>query len=194
MLKYQGSTSPHIKKRIQADLKTVPDCELKTLWLEVNRVSIGYADGVDTSSSTSSSIYSSSYSSEEDRGAGEGTNFIPETPAQAAEHPDIVTYQQISGRFPGERDYGSIIETMQYLRKKHGDKLTEVLTPYWTAWSTRKAKGGKPYNPASLVWLYEWAMQGTIPSANGHEPQYGETKIDRKAIIRKVAQNANAHA
>lgn len=191
MLKYQGSTSPHVKKRIQADLKAVPDCALKTQWLQAYRVLIGYKDGIDTSSS--SSIYSSiySYSSEEGGGVGEETKTkIPETPKEANEDPDIQTYVRISGRFPGARDYRVIIETIRFLREKHGATLETVLQPYWTAWSTRKTKDQKPYSPASLVWLCEWAMQGTIPSANGHEPAFGELKQNTLDVIKKVAANA----
>lgn len=191
MFKYQGSNSPKLLARIRADIKTVPDCSLKEKWLNENSVLIGYADGRDTSLSVS--ISSSSSVSGEGGGAGEetkpveDTDWIPETPKQASEHPDIQTYQRISGRFPGVRDYQGVIETVRFLREQHGDRLDEFLKPYWLAWSTRKNKDNRPYNPASLVWLYEWAMQGDIPKANGHEPKIGE---DRKTIIRKVAQHA----
>lgn len=195
MLKYQASTSPHVKKRIEADLKAVPDCALKTLWLQANRVLIGYAEGVDTSSSSSSSIYSSSYSSEGREGVGEKPEiWIPNTPAEAAQHPDIQIYQKITGRFPGDRDYQVIVTTFEHLRKTHGDQLENYLMPYWTAWSTRKTKEKRPYSPSSPVWYGEWAMQGKIPSANGHEPQLGETtSTETQDVIRKVAQRANAH-
>lgn len=191
MLKYQGSTSPHVKKRIQADLKAVPDCALKTQWLQAYRVSIGYEDGIDTSSS--SSIYSSSYSSEEGGGMGEetkteptGNDWIPETPREAMSHPDIKTYEQITGRFPGDRDYRVIIDTIRFLREKHGATLEDFLKPYWTAWSTRKTKDNKPYSTSSLVWLCEWAMQGDVPKANGHEPQQNWSPIPSAEETRKM--------
>lgn len=136
----------------------------------------------------SSSSDSLSDSSSEGGGVGEGTNdsWIPETPKQAASHPDIMAYKRVCGGFPGERDYAKIIETIQFLRGKHGDKLEETLKPYWSAWSTRKTKDGKPYSPHSLVWLCEWAMQGEIPRTNGHEPK----RTHNKDIIRKAAQHA----
>ena len=193
MLKYQGSTSPHVKKRIQGDLKAVPECALKTLWMQSNRVWIGYEEGIDTSSSSSSSSYSSSYSSVEGGGVGEETNWIPETPKDAVEHPDIQIYQKVSGRFPGQRDYATVIKTIHYLREKQGEGIVDYLTPYWTAWSTRKTKENKPYSPSSLVWLCEWAMQSEIPKANGHEPKQGESNTQTQDVIRKVAQRANAH-
>lgn len=191
MFKYQGSNSPKLLARIRSDIKTVPTCELKEKWLKENRVLIGYADGSDTSLSVS--ISSSSSVSEEGGGAGEETkpdsksDWLPETPKQAGDHPDIQVYVRVSGRFPGIRDYKGIIETVQCLREKHGDNLEQFLKPYWLAWSTRLTKDKKPYNAASLVWLYEWAMQEQIPIANGHEPKFRE---DRQAIIRKVAQYA----
>lgn len=144
---------------------------------------------VTPSSSSSSSSKSYSYS-EEGGGMGEGTKPIPETPKEAKEHPDIQVFQSVSGRFPGKRDYGTIIDTVEYLRGQHGENIEGVLKPYWTAWSTRKTKDGKPYSQSSLVWLCEWAMQGEIPRANGHEPRQGETAVDKQAIIRKVAENA----
>ena len=52
MLKYQGSPSPKVQTRIQADIKAVPDCDLKRQALD--SLSIPYRRGSDTS------IYSSS--------------------------------------------------------------------------------------------------------------------------------------
>ena len=192
MFKYQGSQSPKVIERAKKDVASVPECPLKDKWLSENTLLIGYpygieeeGDGIDTSSYSSSSSSISSSDSREGGGTGEETQ-IPETPRQAAEHPDIQVYEQISGRFPGERDYRVIIETMQYLREKHGPSLTDYLAPYWTAWSTRKTKDKRPYSKSSLVWLCEWAMQGEIPRANGHEPQSGEL-LDRASIIKKVS-------
>lgn len=194
MFKYQGSGSPKLLARIKADLKAVPDCALKEKWLEDNTVLIGYGRGSDTTFSISSSISSSILSSEEGGGMGEETkiDWLPETPKQAASHPDIMAYQQVSGRFPGSANYASVIETIQYLRQKHGDRLIDELKPYWTAWSTRKTKDNKPYSPASLVWLCEWAMQGEIPKANGHEPRQGETASQTQDVIQQVTQRRMA--
>lgn len=111
---------------------------------------------------------------------------MPTTPKQAKEHPDIQAYERVSGQFPGVRNYGVIVETIQFLRKQYGANLEEFLMPYWAAWSTRRTKDGRKYSPSSLVWLCEWAMQGEIPSANGHEPQIKGGK--RSDVIRKVAQ------
>lgn len=190
MLKYQGSTSPHVKKRIQGDLKAVPDCALKTLWLQANTVLIGYEEGIDTSSSSSIYSSSSSYSSVEGEGVGEETKTLPTTPAEAASHPDIKLYREITGRFPGDRDYQRIISTFEFLRSQHGDKLGQYLTPYWSAWSSRTTKDKKPYSPSSPVWYCEWAMQGVIPNANGHEPAIGELQQKTLDVIKKVANNA----
>ena len=150
----------------------------------------GNGDVAEKESSSPSSSPSLSYSSSEGEGAGEGT-WIPTTPKEAATHPDIMVYQQVTGRFPGDRDYARIIDTVQYLREKHGEAVIDFLKPYWTAWSTRKVKStGKAYNPASLVWLGEWAMTGDIPSANGHEPKSGElNSVDE--VINQVVHNAN---
>lgn len=197
MFKYQGSTSPKLRERIKADLKAVPVCDLRARWENENTVLIPYGSGSDTSCSISISSSISDSSSEEGGGTGEETSplapSMPTTPRQAAEHPDIQAFQRISGCFPGERDYVTIIETMQYLRQQHGD-LDVYLKPFWTAWSTRKTKEGKPYSLKSLVWLYEWAMQGDIPKANGHEPKMSGKKVNNQKAIDKVAERmSNVH-
>lgn len=145
------------------------------------------ADEAGLSSSSSSSTLNSSLDSL-GGGVGEDATWIPETPKQAKEHPYIQVYEKVCGRFPGERDYVQIIDTVHYLRAQHED-VEGYLMPYWTAWSSRKTKDQKPYSHKSLVWLCEWAMQGDIPKANGHEPQKGETGIDVGDVIRKVAKN-----
>ena len=188
MFKYQGSTSPKLKERIKADLKAVPVCDLRARWEKENTVSIGYGSGRDTSSSISISSSISDSSSEEGGGTGEETKTpaipMPTTPRQAAEHPDIQAFKRVSGRFPGEHDYVPVIETIQYLREQHGD-VEAYLKQYWLAWSTRKTKDGKPYSLKSLVWLYEWAMQGEIPTANGHEPKMSVkvASVDQKVAL-----------
>lgn len=122
----------------------------------------------DVTSSSSSSDSDSVSGSEEGGGAGEG-DWIPETPAQASEHPDIQAFKAICGRIPGVRDYAIVIDTIRLLRAKHGAKLTETVKPCWLAWSTRKTKNGRQYDAASLVWLTEWAVNGQIPPVNGRE-------------------------
>jgi len=148
----------------------------------------GNADVAGNESPSSSTSPSYSSSEEEEECVGGETTEIPETPAEAKAHPDIQLYETVSGRFPGSRDYKVIIQTLQYLRKDHPD-LQTYLVPYWTAWSTRKTREGKPYQASSLVWLCEWAMQGDIPRANGHEPRPGETAGSIDDVIKQVVQN-----
>lgn len=134
-----------------------------------------YATEGVTGSSSSESNSPLDSESEEGGGVGEG-DPIPQTPAQALQHPDIQAYQSICGRIPGVRDYAIVIETIRLLRAKHGEKLVETVKPYWLAWSSRRTKNGQPYDPASLVWLGEWAVNGQIPRANGKEPTSGENR------------------
>ena len=78
MLKYQGSSSPKLLARIEADIKAVPECELKKKFLEAypnNTVSIPYGNGIDTSLSLSDSdSVSDSFSVEEGGTGGETKN------------------------------------------------------------------------------------------------------------------------
>lgn len=194
MWKYQGSKSPKVLDRARKDMDAVPACPLKDKCLYENTISILYGygieedgDGIDTSSYSSSSSYIYSSSSGEGGGMGEETKGYPETPKQAMAHPDIQVYERVTKGIPGMRDYRTVIDTIQSLREKHGSNLDEYLIPYWTAWSTRKTKEGKPYSPTSMVWLCEWAVRGEIPRANGHEPKMDQSTSD---VIRKVAGNA----
>ena len=118
---------------------------------------------------------------------GEETD-IPDTPAQAMKHPDIQAFQAICGRIPGARDYKAVIETIQLLRKTHGEKLTEAIKPFWLAWSTRTNKQtGKPYDPASLVWLCEWAINGQIPAISNGNGSSAKPAIDENAVKNTMA-------
>lgn len=117
------------------------------------------AENESTSTSVSDSV-------SEREGVGERDQPFPKTPREAVEHPDIKVFQEICGRVPGERDYALVIDTIRFLRGKHGAKLIANVTPYWLAWSSRKGKNGKKYNPAMLVWLTEWAVNDEIPGEN----------------------------
>jgi hypothetical protein len=89
---------------------------------------------------------------------------IPDTPAAAMEHPDIQLFQRVCGRIPGSSQYLTVIETMRHFREMHGPQTVEHLRPFWLAWSSRKRlSDGRPYDPGSLTWLTEWALNGTIP-------------------------------
>jgi hypothetical protein len=173
MLHYQGGSSPKLVTRIVADIKAVPESEMKQefiYWLR-DTVSIQYAYSIYTLLSSSVSVSKSVSGSEEEGGEGGETDWIPDTPKQAEEHPDIQAFKAICGRIPGRRDYSLVIETIQLLRARYGEKLVNQVKSYWLAWSTRKTQGGRPYDKASLVWLTEWAVNGEIPRANGSEPK-----------------------
>ncbi len=119
---------------------------------------------------------------------GEGTKWIPDTVAEAKKHPDIMLYQKITSRFPGESDWQVIVDVFDFLRGQHGDGLEAYLVPFWTNWSSRRTRENKPYSSKSRVWYAEWAMTGKIPQANGHEPQLGESGVDD--VVNEVVQNA----
>lgn len=190
MYKYQGTESPQIKKRIIADIKAVPNCEIKKRFILENRVLIGYADGSETLLSISSLVNYSSIPVE-GGGVGEETNIqIPATPRQAMANPYIQAYQKITGGFPGERDYAVIIDTFKYFEQKYGESYQDHLIPFWMAWNSGVTKEGKPYKKNSRVWYGEWAMQGFVPKLNGHEPKMGEIK--NQADIDKEKQTARS--
>jgi hypothetical protein len=100
---------------------------------------------------------------------------IPETPKEAAEHPDIRVFMDACGRIPGVKQYRVVIDTVRYLRTKYprDSDLAGYLQRFWIAWSGRVGLTGKKYDPSSLVWLTEWATNGEIPEVHSRSPADG---------------------
>jgi hypothetical protein len=107
---------------------------------------------------------------------------MPSTPLKAMRHPDIQLFQEVCGRMPGAAHYEVVIETIRHFRRQKGEGTAEYLRPSWLAWSGRKRRSdGKPYDPGSLIWLTEWALNGTIPPENGGSNEtHGGTAAPRK--------------
>ena len=80
----------------------------------------------------------------------------------------IKLFGEVCGRVPGMREYRAVIETMQHFHEHKGDEAVPYLKPFWLAWSRRKRRSdGRPYDPSSLTWLTEWALNGSIPAEIG---------------------------
>ena len=98
----------------------------------------------------------------------EPDEHLPTTPIEAMRHPAIQLFQQVCGRIPGVKEYEVVIETMHHFRKHKGEQAVEYLRPFWLAWSSRRRRSdGKLYDPGSLTWLTEWALNGTVPPESG---------------------------
>jgi hypothetical protein len=184
MPKYQGSSSPKVQARIQADIRAVPDCAINRQFLDT--LSIPYGRGSDTSSYSSSidKFNGEGLPTQKTPAGGEPTPFppkdadgqksempeqvLPRTPAEAMVHPDVQVYTAVTGgRIPGLSQYQTVIETVRFLRARRklvDAALRAYLVPYWLAWSSRKRLDGRPYDPGNLTWLVEWALNGSIPS------------------------------
>jgi len=113
----------------------------------------------------------------------------PCTPAQAMAHPDLCLYSRVTrGRIPGLSQYTPVIEAVRYLRGKLGlddEALAVYLEPFWLAWSGRKRKDGRPYDPGNITWLTEWALNGAIPPGS---PSRSNTRQDQAEVIRRLAR------
>ena len=103
-----------------------------------------------------------------------GQAEYPDSPAQAMQHPDVQVFASVTGgRIPGLAQYWAVIETVRCLRERHclqDPALVGWLKPYWLAWSTRKRLDGRPYDPSSLTWLTEWALNNSIPPVAAARP------------------------
>lgn len=127
-----------------------------------------YAETTSESSSREESAPTPAAGEEDSITAHDSCLDIPSTPAQALRHPAIQLFQRVCGRIPGEKQYGSVIETMSYFQHQKGDETVAYLQPFWLAWSSRRRRSdGQPYDPASLAWLTEWAFNGAIPPEAG---------------------------
>lgn len=103
-----------------------------------------------------------------DRVTAKKRETMPLTPLEAMQHPDIQLFMQICGRVPGVDQYRVVIETVRYFHAQQGEETAEYLQPFWLEWAARlRRSDGRPYDPASLTWLTEWAMNGAIPPQNG---------------------------
>lgn len=85
----------------------------------------------------------------------------PATPLEAEHHPDLALFRRITdGLFPGRSDWRTIIDRLQFLRRKHpeldGEQLAQAGKPYWSVWVERG------YSPTHPDWL-EWWMNSRIP-------------------------------
>jgi hypothetical protein len=178
MLKYQGTASPKVQARIQADIRSVPDCALKQQFLDT--LSIPYRSSSDSSSLISSidivkqpelGAQSPVADSQKAAGAEAARQPLPRSPAEAMLHPDLQVFSEVTGgHIPGLSQYQTVIETLRFLRlreKLEDAALREYLAPYWIAWSGRKRLDGRPYDPGNITWLVEWALNRAIPPPGG---------------------------
>ncbi len=91
--------------------------------------------------------------------------YYPETVSQAQKHPDLRIYTLLTNVFPGDANYVTIIDTIQFLRQKYrtDQALLEYLRPFWLRWKASKRKDGVSYSPMNLAWLTNWAMNNLMP-------------------------------
>ena len=100
-----------------------------------------------------------------------GEEWLPQTPREAMEHPDMRVFSDVSGgRIPGVAHYPAVIEAVRLVREREklGEAgLREYLAPFWLTWSSRKRLDGRPYDPGNIAWLTEWALNGACPAQGG---------------------------
>jgi hypothetical protein len=143
---------------------------------------------IDSSSPSSSKSLSCSDSGV--RGMGEGV--LPATPAEALECPEIQVFQAATGRIPGAPHYKTVIDTVNLLRRTRdlGDpELSNYLSRFWLAWSSRKRVDGRPYDPASMTWLTEWAVNNTIPEGRDNGKSSSDASAHNKRVIEELSRS-----
>lgn len=149
------------------------------------------------SSSTSSSLSSSESSSDSLESILDSWSWRPKTPKEAVEHPALQIFQQVSGGFPGERDYDKVIQWLILIARKYQlspEKLPDYLAPYCLAWTSQIGQNGKNYDPLNVNWLLQAYNQTPLdarPSnqnGNKAKPMSAIDKIEQE--IREKGQAA----
>ncbi len=172
--------NPARRRSVQASAEVPPSLRGGALKPPLNG---NYIDYTETTAEKASSPSSSKLNLIDD---------VPSTPLEALQHPLILLFQDISGRIPGVRDYALVIDLMRHFQKAHGESTADFLRPFWLAWSSRRrSSDGKPYDPGSLTWLSEWAMNGHIPPTHGGSNATSQTKpATRRPLTPEDARTA----
>ncbi len=161
-----------VQTRVEKDILSIPHCELRKQYIAYYYPNIPYPYPID---SLFYEMKCNESKCNELKGNEEGGKpprlRLPATVKEAKLHPDIQIFTQITGMIPGQSDWNTVIETMQYFTSEKGHEIVSYLTPFWIAWSTRKTKGGKLYEKTNTAWLTDWAISGEIPQDNYRDPQ-----------------------
>ncbi len=90
---------------------------------------------------------------------------LPQTPKQAADHPELKSVRAVCGVLAGREDYAPVIDGVHLLRARFPEEaeLAAYLGRFWVAWSGRKSRNGRRYSRTNFTWLTEWAVNDYIP-------------------------------
>ena len=167
-----GNISNQVAIRLARDVEAIPDCPLKTRYLQAygaktgvqipyeyptDTVSIPFATDTDTDTDT-------------DRGVSSGKERVVAPPSAGAQAPapkppkkspktppppEIETIRAITGRYPDKVLWPQIVATVS-----SSGKDSEYIGSLYTTWRSRG------YSPTNYAWLLEWLPNG-IPTTNG---------------------------
>jgi hypothetical protein len=167
--KYNASSSEKVQIRIRGDVAKIPECPIKQRYISYYNPNIPYTDPTDTLSLEEEEEEEMKKNEEEKEKEISQPQplFYPSNSGEAIKHPDLQLVNSICGVWPGSFDWSPVIDSVQHLRGKYprDQDLVEYMTPYWTAWSGRKTKNGRPYKTTNFTWLTEWAVLEQIPKA-----------------------------
>lgn len=97
--------------------------------------------------------------------------------------PEIVLFQEITGRLPHKKLYDLVIETMKGLADK-GRMTKAELSPYYLAWLSAS------YNPHALTWLTEWAVEKRKGNTKRTAKQGAPAHPEQEAHASKLMENS----
>lgn len=85
-------------------------------------------------------------------------------PLKANQIPQVILFREVTRRYPSKGSQFTVITSVDKIGDRLGkDATAQDLEPFYREWCDRG------YNPVSVKWLSEWAVNGAIPK-NGSKP------------------------
>jgi len=137
-----------VEKRVQADVDEIPECPIKSAYLQYHNLGIPYRYPIDTTS-----YINEMNLNEMNNTKGRGTLGEGFCSSEMA----LEVFTQVTGMimFPS-RSRDSDIEHIIKLYKIHKSNTARYLQPFYDEWSNRG------YRRTNTNW-FDWAVDGTIP-------------------------------
>lgn len=157
MRQYHETKSSKVQTRINSDIASLPDCDLKIAYLNRN---IPYRYPIDTEPQLKEE--------EEEEENKEEDSYHPPSSASDA----VRVFGNVTGMIaiPGrEDDRAYAIDSILQIARQHGEKTQAYLASFYQAWLGRK------YSKTNIHWL-DWAIAGEIPPkrSNDKDKTYDE--------------------
>lgn len=182
MWRYQGSSSPKLAARIKADIKAVPDCDLKKYVVKVlsDTVSIPYSNSSDTAISVSVSVSDINKDSLDSFTSSETAQAIEAFNSNGHARKCESLYQQVTGQscIPASAMSSAMHNIQAILDYCQGDlaRAVEISKPVFQRWCSTQGKTGRTYSKLNAAWL-EKVLENLAPAVEPEDPE--KARVER---------------